>query len=90
MAKNTAGPWYCAAGIFDPGLLYTKPSNNTQQEATSNKSHDREGPTSNKSHAIQATRATQFKQQEPRNSSNKSHTIQATRATQFKQQEPRP
>jgi hypothetical protein len=25
MAKNTVDPWYCA-GIFDPGLLYTKPS----------------------------------------------------------------
>jgi hypothetical protein len=26
VAKTTAGPWYCAAGIFDPALLYTKPS----------------------------------------------------------------
>jgi hypothetical protein len=26
MAQNTVDPWYCAASIFDPALLHTKPS----------------------------------------------------------------
>jgi hypothetical protein len=26
VVQNAAGPWYCAAGVFGPALLYTKPS----------------------------------------------------------------
>ena len=39
MAKNTVDPWCCAAGIFDPGLLYTKPSTTPPARARAERHH---------------------------------------------------
>jgi hypothetical protein len=39
VAQNTADPWCCAAGIFDPARLYTKPSTTPPARARAERHH---------------------------------------------------
>jgi hypothetical protein len=39
VVQNAVGPWYCAAGVFDPALLYTKPSTTFPARAWAERHH---------------------------------------------------